>query len=529
MTANPHHPEQANKRLLSLLDSYRLLLTFILMSVVLLDVGDAFLGSRKPLLFLVTTALYAVTSVGFLLSIHFKSSTFEQQLWWRASADIVFIVALMHSSGGINSGLGMLLIISIAGFGILMSERLALLFAALASLAILAEQFYTHLSLGQSSTHYPQAGILGATLFATALLAMLLARRSRESEAHATQSQTDLKNMAQLNALIIEKMESAILVVDSHQQIRLANQSARTLLKLGHLGSQAALKQHAPRLHYSLNQWHYANKELPCSIKEPNSQNEIQPHFTPLEDQGWLISLQDTSAIRAQLQQLKLASLGHLSANIAHEIRNPLSAISHASQLLAESPHINVEEGRLLEIILDHGQRINRLIEDVMQISQLKKFSGQAIKLRPSLEQFAHDFCQQEKLPSARLQLHFFNENPSIYMESLHLHQVLWNLCCNSLKHGGQKNIKIKVESGNDPDTGQPFLDLCDNGHGVSQEQIDKLFEPFYTTSHSGTGLGLFMARELCRFNGASLRYLADPQGSRFRIVFNQDLDTLTP
>jgi len=519
----------ANWRLLRLLDGYRLLLSITLIATYLSELGKPFLGSTQVLLFILVITLYLLSSLAFILSARLQQPAFERQLIPRASLDIAFILLLMHSSGGINSGLGMLLIISIAGFGILMSERLALLFAALASLAILAEQLYSHLSLGQSSTHYPQAGILGATLFATALLAMLLARRSRESEAQATQSRIDLKNMAQLNELIIEKMEAAILVVDSRQRIRLANRSARELLKLSHLQHKSSLKQQAPRLHYSLNQWHQAKKQLPCSIKEPNSQAELQPHFTPLEDQGWLISLQDTSAIQEQVQQLKLASLGHLTANIAHEIRNPLGAISHASQLLAESPHISLEDGRLLEIILDHGQRINRLIEDVMQISRLQKFSGHAIDLQQSLHQFASDFCQQQKWPAENLQLHFGNEAQPIYMEFLHLNQILWNLCCNSIKHGQKENIQISIHCGQTPSTGHPYLDLSDNGSGIPQQHLDKLFEPFYTSSNTGTGLGLFMARELCRFNNASLRYLPSDHGSCFRIIFNHTLDTPTP
>jgi len=530
VTSPPSQKTQlANWRLLVLLDSYRLLLTVALITLNLLGLDQEFLGSANPLLFNLTTGFYLVLSGVWIVLAQLRRPEFEQQLWPRACSDILFILLLMHSSGGINSGFGMLLIISIAGFGVLMSERLTLLFAALSSLAILAEQLYSHLSLGQNSSHYPQAGILGATLFVTALLAMLLARRSRESEAQATQSQLDLKNMAQLNELIIEKMEAAILVVDSRQRIRLANQSARELLKLSHLQHKPLLKQQAPHLHYSLNQWQQANKQLPCSIKEPNSQAELQPHFTPLDDQGWLISLQDTSAIREQLQQLKLASLGHLTANIAHEIRNPLGAISHASQLLAESPNISIEEGRLLEIILDHGQRINRLIEDVMQISRLQKFSGHAIDLQQSLYQFSADFCQQQKWPTESLQLHFGNEAQPIYMEFLHLNQILWNLCCNSIKHGQKKNIQIHIHCGQTPTTGHPYLDLSDNGKGISQQHLDKLFEPFYTSSNTGTGLGLFMARELCRFNDASLRYIPSDNGSCFRIIFNHNLDTPTP
>jgi len=441
--------------------------------------------------------------------------------------DILALTLIMRASGGIETGLGMLLVAAIAGNSLLLSSRAANLFAAIAAIAILAEQVFAQQN-PDLTENFTQAGILGATLFATAFLAHVLSTRVRESEALAAQRGVDLANLAQLNQHVLQRMQSGIVVVDADQHIRLMNESAWYMLGLPSLGNtqNKNLKLISPELAEQLIDWRRGGLSEPRTFRPGGGNVELLPNMTALGSEaraGTLIFLEDTARMAQQAQQLKLASLGRLTASIAHEIRNPLGAISHAEQLLAEGNTNNAADNRLLEIIHTNTARVNDIIENVLQLSRRDRSMPEDLPLKNWLENFLQEFVQSQGCDPADISLHITPDNTIVHMDATQLHQVLWNLCHNSLRHSlnypGQP--KVELHGGIEDNSRKPFLDVIDHGPGVPPNTIGNIFEPFFTTESKGSGLGLYIARELCEGNRARLSYVAIPTGGAcFRLDF---------
>ncbi|MBK8161896.1 MAG: histidine kinase [Gammaproteobacteria bacterium] len=468
---------------------------------------------------------YALLAVCALFTIKWRRPGFNAQAYVQIMSDILAITLLMHASGGVRSGLGMLLIISIAGGSLIMAGRTSRLFAAIASLAVLIEQVYSWLEGATLTTSYTHAGLLGASFFATAILAHVLARRLRESQALAERRGVDLANMAQLTEYVIQRMQTGILVVDDNFSIRLINASATRLLELASRTEGRPIKQVSTELDRQLREWWNNSIYEPQSFRPTEAAPEILPKFARLgmdPSAGTLIFLEDMAALTQQAQQLKLASLGRLTASIAHEVRNPLGAISHASQLLAESPHLDSGDARLTEIIQEHSERVNAIIENIMQLSRRQRASPEELLLKPWLNQFINEFTSSEELTPGEIRLEVTPGDTRVQMDPGQLHQILWNLCHNGVKHGaanGRNGLTLRV--GIVADTNNPYLDVVDNGPGIDPKLQQQIFEPFFTTAADGTGMGLYIARELCASNQARLNYLPNPVGGgRFRITF---------
>ncbi len=245
----------------------------------------------------------------------------------------------------------------------------------------------------------------------------------------------------------------------------------------------------------------------------------------PLTERGpgsVLVFLEDTSVVAQQVQQSKLASLGRLSASIAHEIRNPVGAMSHAGQLLKESPVLGDDDRHLTDIIEKNAVRVSQIIDNVLQLSRKDTTRQERVELSPWLETFLAEFRATLQLADERLSLEARVPGLEVQFDPSHLHQVLWNLCDNALKHGaGGGPVPVRLRVGRIAATDRPFLEVTDRGAGIDPANAERIFEPFFTNGAGGTGLGLFIARELCQTNGALLAYEARPEGgSTFRIIF---------
>jgi two-component system sensor histidine kinase PilS (NtrC family) len=252
----------------------------------------------------------------------------------------------------------------------------------------------------------------------------------------------------------------------------------------------------------------------------------VQPHFAPLggdRQSGVVIFLEDTSLIAERVQQAKLAALGRLSASIAHEIRNPLGAMSHAGQLLAESPSIGSAEQRLTDIIRVNARRVSQIVESVLALSRRGQTKPERLQLSPWIEDFAREFVQTLELYEGALTVVDNSPEIEVRMDPTHLHQILWNLCDNAVKYASVAAgaIAVELSCGLLEPSGRPFLEVADRGPGITPDKVEQIFEPFYTGQPGGTGLGLYISRELAERNGATLRYQSRPGGgSAFRIVF---------
>lgn len=515
-----------DKRPLVLLNIFRALLSGLFCLLYLLDELLHPLGSFELELFFYTSSVYFLFSLAYWgllnsrLSGHFLT-------YIALFADIILLTILMHSSGGIQSGLGVLLVVTIATGSIVLPGRIAVAMAAFASLVILIQQIITSFVYPIIGTSYPQAGILGTTFFTTAIVVHALARRIRESEALALQRGVDLANMAQLTEHIIHRMQTGIIVVDANGIIRLINESATRMLDASEADNPVHLSHISSELFERLEQWSYNPGATPLKIKSAKHAIDILPRFASIGDQhmgGILIFLQDMAATAQQAQQLQLASLGRLTASIAHEIRNPLGAISHAGQLLAESENLDPHDQRLTSIISDHTKRLNTIVENIMSVSRRQPSHVEIISLKKYLEQFMMDYTIGQDINPELFALQIDPDDTEVRFDTSHLTQILVNLCDNALRHGetGDNNKPaVLLVGGLEMYETRPHLDVIDNGPGVPADIQSQIFEPFFTTEASGTGLGLYLSRELAEANQARLNYMLNANGGGFfRITF---------
>jgi len=512
---------------LRLLTFYRLILAGLL-TILFYGIPDnPALGSYKPELYALTCAFYLAFSIAAGFSTRLRHPGYELQTVTQILVDIAALTLLIFASGGPASGLGILLIITVAAGSLLMPGRMAFLFAAMATMAIMGEQIYSTLLLQiPRDNGYTQAGLLGAALFATAGMAYLMARRIHESEALAHRRGIDIANLAKLNAHIVQRLQAGIIVTDSRHHIRLLNETARKLLGLPADCENRPLADISPPLHKKLMEWRQAPERNVSLLKSAATGASILPQFTLLgtaDGIGALIFLEDTAVMAKEAQQAKLASLGRLTASIAHEIRNPLGAISHATQLLKESRELDNDDQRLMTIIRDHTRRVNNVMENVLQLSRPCTTLPQLIGLQDWLGKFVDEFIHSGNCKPEQVS---FSVNPvdlTIYMDPSQLHQVVWNLCQNALHHAGTEAqpLRIQLAGGHSQGSHIPYLDVIDNGPGVDATMRDQIFEPFFTTKNTGTGLGLYISRGICESNQAQLVYRTDTAAvSCFRITF---------
>jgi len=307
---------------------------------------------------------------------------------------------MMFCSGGVNSGLGPLLLINLALLSQLSSTRHALLFSAIATCVVILQELLLNLLVPAATTNLDGTALLGVLLFLTAwLMTVPIRHLMRRQLVNSTHSRVvlDVKQIAQLNEEIIREMDSGVVVVDEKGNVQLINDSARSLLASEFVSVPIHLKKLCEDLLSNLQESERSSTLETRSFEVSCTGQSVLPHYTRLSNGGMLIRLDDNASIRQQFQQLKLASLGRLSASIAHEIRNPLGAISHAVQLMDESPSLDPKDGELLAIAKRHTLRINRIVEDVLQLSNRDRVRQDVIAIDSVLEDFGHSRSQSSR------------------------------------------------------------------------------------------------------------------------------------
>jgi two-component system sensor histidine kinase PilS (NtrC family) len=517
-------------RVLTTLNVTRILVAVALLGLFLAGGDTRIFGAQFPTLFWATAAGYLIFAILSAIVLYRRWLPLGLQSVAQSLVDIAAIVTLMHASGGIASGLGGLLIVFVGAGSLVLPLQFPAILAALATFAILGEQIYSQLTGITSTANYPAAGIVSAVIFAMAVATRPLGRRIQASEALARQRGVDLRNLSQLNEYIVQHLRESIIVIDADDKVRLHNNSALQLLGVSQQVSGLALRNiFAPLADY-VRDWRRkpdlsAHPEFPV-ISTANSL-PITAHLAPLGKDGVragpvLIFLEDASLMNERVQQSKLASLGRLSASIAHEIRNPVGAMSHAAQLLAEADDISEADLRLTEIIKTHSSRVSHIIDNMLQLSRRESSRPERFAAKAWLLEFADEFARTLELQEGEFSVADIPEDLEIRMDPSHLRQVLWNLCDNAVKYASETGgIMVQIDAGRIQGQSRPYVDVLDHGLGVDSTTAARMFEPFYTERSGGTGLGLYISRELCELNRATLMYLDRPGGgSIFRIVF---------
>jgi two-component system, NtrC family, sensor histidine kinase PilS len=516
-----------NWRVLGILNLFRILVPLVLLGLHSLG-GSRGLPVESPRLFLVAAGAYLCFGIVSVVLVRKRMASAHVQTIVQASIDIACLILLLHACGGISSGLGLLLLVPVGALALLLPPRSALFLAAVTAIVVLSHTIWQQLSGHTDITVYATAGFLGLVLFMLAASASVLATRVRTSEDLVRQKEVDLANLADLSQYIVQHLRESLLVVDAGDKIRLINESAAQILGDIHAVPGALIGEVSPRLLYSLSTWRQGGHrdEAPSSFVAADGARVIQPHFAPLGASApgpTLIFLEDTSLMAEKVQQSKLAALGRLSASIAHEIRNPVGAMSHAGQLLAESPDIGPGDRRLTDIIRSNSERVSTIINNVLQLSRRESTQPTRLSLGDWLKEFLAEFSETMQVPLSEIGVHEDAEELEVRFDPSHLHQVVWNLCDNAIKYGEpQGGIKAEIRLSRLIPSYRPCLEVADRGAGIEPHAADRIFEPFFTGRKGGTGLGLFIARELCQLNRAVLLY--EPRnggGSVLRIVFS--------
>jgi two-component system, NtrC family, sensor histidine kinase PilS len=523
-------PSDLAWRVIGLLNLYRLLVPLVLLAMQNLAGPDWAPTIARPHLFLGACIAYFTAALLLVIARRLEWSSLRIVALVNASVDALAIGLILYASGGVSTGLGVLLVLPVLALAVLASGRDALLIAAVAVIALLLQQAFVGVADSTPTSDYITAGVFGAVLFLVALAMRPVANRLRESEALVRRQEVDIANMAQLSQYIVQHLRESILVLDAQDRIRLINESAAQMLGDDHAYPDALIGEASPRLLYLLESW---RKESRGAVSVSASEQTfvaadgarlIRAHFAPLAGNPGpvLIFLEDTTLIEERVQQSKLAALGRLSASIAHEIRNPVGAMSHAGQLLAESPSLCEEDRRLTQIIRTNADRVSGIINNVQRLARREEARLERLPLDAWTEEFQQEFCETMQWPPARLTVSASAPEVEVRVDPDQLRQIVWNLCENAMKHaiGDASDQSIEIRYGRMVGGDRPFLEVADRGAGVPKEHAERMFEPFYSGGR-GTGLGLFLARELAQTNAATLLYEPRPGGgSVFRLVF---------
>ncbi len=522
---------QQNLALFRVYIGYRSLLSVVLLIMLVSPNTRQLVGVLNPGLYTTVALAYLATSVPLVgsLSSRFKDS--QNLMLLVFLVDILAISLLSDFSGGMGSGLPVLLVITVAASAVLINNRtLATAIAALSVLTILLDTGWLILrGVLDTSSLFP-AGILGLLVFGVSLMVQPIAHRLGRAEELARNRASDLYTLQRLNEQIVQHMQTGILLVDNNGNVRVMNKAASGLLAPERpvtVEQGRQLADYCDELAQQFAEWRATgvHRAKPFTVVEgaPRVIANFRDLISNAKGEA-LVFVEDYSPVTQYAQSLKLSSLGRLTASIAHEIRNPLGAISHAAQLLRESKDLVPADQRMAEIIQSHSERVNQIVESVMQISRREPPKPEFLALAPWIKDFVSEYLNDLHRP-AEITITCDYQELVVEFDPENLQRVLTNLLDNALRHSslksGQETAKIEVDL--ELSTHQCHIDIIDQGTGVHETEVPKLFEPFYTTMEEGSGMGLYLCKELCEINNADLTYRTTAAGeSCFRISTNQ-------
>ena len=441
--------------------------------------------------------------------------------------DIIAATLLSHALPGASAGISMSLLFNIAAAATLLPLPLGLALALAASVATVGEYLWKLLQGGDPTRTLAELAMFATSYLALAFISFQVANRARRNQQLANQRGDEVANLFQINELIIRRMRTGVLVVDGSNRITLANEAASLLLGDtdgdGHGSVRLDLVSAAPALARRLQRWRsgWDKEETPLQLAP--DQPEVQPRFARLlaGSDLTLVFLDDSSVVSRRAESLTLSAMGRFSASLAHEIRNPLAAISYAVQLLEEEAgNFNDSDRRLLQIIHQQCRRTNGIVESVLGLARRERANPENVDLAAFVRRFVLEYRQGLSLETDSVEAMVSDTSVAAQVDPRHLHQILTALVHNALKYGriGEQPAHIRLSVGRVQRA--PVVEVIDRGPGIPEAVAAQLFRPFFTTSEHGTGLGLYIARELCRANQARLEYVPVPAGGAcFRVV----------
>ena len=441
------------------------------------------------------------------------------------AGDIFFLSLVIVAGGNAVAPIPILLFPQLAASGWLLRTQTAFFHAAFASVVLLGLDVWRALEGSIGGAQIVQTGIVGFGYFATVGIAVALGRYTKASEDLAAQRGIDVANLEQVNRLIIQDMQDGVLVVDLNGVVRGHNaQVTRLLGGFGRMRGGMRLAEFSSTLHDYWRRWQ-DDFTIPLpAFKVDVTQRLLRVRLVRIGsglNGGTLIYLEDLGRAQTEAQQMKLAAMGRLTASIAHEVRNPLSAINQAAQLLEEDGTVAPEGQRLLAMIRNNSKRIDRIVGEVLQLNRRDRQQPETIALADFLRNLVDEIVQAENIPPGGVQLAIPEELVVIFDRG-HFNQILWNLVRNAWQHCQKKEASVRIAARAGYMGDAVIFELADDGPGIPAELRGQIFEPFFTTRPGGTGLGLYIARELADANGATLELLPKSPGAHFRMTLKR-------
>ena len=520
-----HHPGTATIRHeLSFLNVFRLVQSLVYVGLAFSPAGMGWPDLVHPGFARAVAVGYLIIALVALLLNRRSMAHVKSAVATTLVIDIAAAILATSAMYDARIGIAMMLAVNLSAGALILPLRLSSFFAALATLGMLGHTFFGANPNHAGDRDLLESALFGLAYFATTALCSVLGQQLRATEALAEQRSTDLANLSQINELIIRRMKTGVLLVDDANRIHQINESAWMLL--GNPGAdQRDLGLLAPELSRRLYHWMTSGKLDETATQLADGVPEVVPRFTrlaPNDDSHVLIFLDDTSLVSRRAEELTLSSLGRLSASIAHEIRNPLAAIRYSAQLLAESKSMDSTDQRMVEIINNHCIRLNEIIENILQLSRRERSRPETLDLGNWAKDFVEEYAQGNDLGADSLRVIANSAVPvTAVADPQQLQQVVWNLVQNALRYGrlpGEPaRVMVVARQG---EHGVPILEVIDRGPGIAPKVAAQIFEPFYTTHEYGTGLGLYLARQMSEANQAALEYVrVAGGGSCFRLI----------
>jgi two-component system sensor histidine kinase PilS (NtrC family) len=516
-------PEHLTRKIVGYLNIYRMVITLLLGVAHFGGLTETAASANSQAFASATLLSYLLFAAFHLFSAQRPGANYHRLATYSLITDVVFLSLLVFAYGGMGGGIGILLVFTSGAAAVLLPLRIALFLAAIASLSMIGNALWRFLAIGDPAELVIQAGLFSVTAMIAAVMANRLAYWARDFRLIAEKRKATLTELEQVNELIIRRMRTGVVAVDEANHVRVMNESAWFLM-----GSppvrQRALRSLSPRLEQALADWKKQPNDEPRPVILEPSQAQILPSFVSLPSDsglGAMIFLNDNNVVARRAIELSVNSLAKLSGSIAHEIRNPLAALNHASQLLEESPQIRLSEMRLIHIIQNHAKRMNGIVENILQLSRREQSQPELVALHQFLPEFANEFETSQVNRALDFQAAIESEETYVLYDKSQLSQCLWKLLDNAVDHASRDNSNpmVRLAMARDAEAGFCIITVADNGPGISKAQLSKIFEPFYTTRKEGSGLGLYIARQLCEANQAELTVDSEPgEGAYFHI-----------
>ena len=498
---------------------YRLFAALGIFLILMLSEHYLEAGNYYPYAFISISATYIVFCIINFATFKLYPYQLKRQLFLYLCLDVIYLTAVLFLNAGPSIAIILLYIMVVIAATMLLSENQALFLTLLSTIAVVYQQFFVNLFAWDNNSFLGTSSIIALAFLGTYALGKVSRQRFQIIEKLAVTERSAFLQLQQINQNIIEQLDTGFVVIDANHKIIMLNDAARTLLEI----PEASLQNEQTYLNYlqpQLHEYLKANKVknfkgffnfLLRNDPESGLTVKYRPIVTHQQDLTLLI-IESLQKVTQQSQQLKLASLGQLSASIAHEIRNPLAAISQANDILEED--LPEDLTALTKMIKKQCNRINQTIDETLNMARQNQTMAENILLYPWLKEFiAEDLTDIQKYLKLSIE-----DKLNIYFDPNQLRLVMINLIRNAIRHGHAHIPSSRVEIRAQQTAEYIYIDIIDEGSGISEQQQQNLFEPFYSTSTNGTGLGLYLSRTFCEANHARLKYIPQTQGACFRI-----------